>query len=92
IGRAFGRARPATGFSADLRSALQLLPEPAGEVKGAVFAPWRQDAALLELVAQLRGEGRRVLWELPGQTGDAAAMGCDQVIRRRDDTWVVERI
>ncbi|MEN8176874.1 MAG: ATP phosphoribosyltransferase regulatory subunit, partial [Pseudomonadota bacterium] len=33
IGRAFGRARPATGFSADLRSALQLLPEPAGEVK-----------------------------------------------------------
>ena len=46
---------------------------------------------LLELVDSLRAEGKRVIWELPGQTGDAAAMQCDAVIRRKRDGWVVDR-
>ena len=39
--------------------------------RDAVLAPWSDDPALQELVARLRAEGRQVIWELPGQSGDA---------------------
>jgi ATP phosphoribosyltransferase regulatory subunit len=90
IGKAFGRARPATGFSADLRAVLQLTSAPLPAQPDAVFAPWHDDPALLTLVDELRASGQRVIWQLPGQTGDAAAMGCRRVIRRRADAWAVD--
>jgi len=90
IGKAFGRARPATGFSADLRAVLQLTARAALPETNAVFAPWDDDKALLRVVDHLRAQGQSVIWQLPGQTGDAAAMGCRQVIRRRGNAWVVE--
>jgi ATP phosphoribosyltransferase regulatory subunit len=90
IGKAFGRARPATGFSADLRAVLQLTPRSAPAGPDAVFAPWNDDPVLLALVDRLRAQGLRIVWQLPGQAGDAAAMGCRRVIRRRGDVWAVE--
>ena len=90
IGKAFGRARPATGFSADLRAVLLLVPSAPDAEEGAVFAPWVDDPELRQLVDGLRREGQRVISELPGQTGDAAAMGCSRVIRQRNGRWVVE--
>ena len=57
----------------------------------AILAPWTDERELLQLVDALRAEGKRVIWELPGQTGDAAAMQCDAVIRRQGDGWVVDR-
>ncbi|MCX7865475.1 MAG: ATP phosphoribosyltransferase regulatory subunit, partial [Novosphingobium sp.] len=44
VGQAFGRSRPATGFSMDMRALIGLLP-PAG-VTGAILAPYGEDAAL----------------------------------------------
>ena len=76
IGEVFGRARPATGFSADLKTLMRLgshVPQPLG---GAVLAPGEFDPGLQEKIAELRAAGRVVIRELPGQAGDPAQMGC----------------
>lgn len=89
IGRVFGRARPATGFSTDLKTLLSLSraqPAPLG----GIFAPAEQDSALRDKIAALRQQGERVVCALPGQAGGAGEMGCDRQLRKRDGQWQVE--
>jgi ATP phosphoribosyltransferase regulatory subunit len=92
IGKVFGRARPATGFSTDLRILMRLgnrdWPQPAG----AILAPAEEDAALEDEVRTLRVQGERVVQQLPGQAGSIAETGCDRVLRWSGSEWVVERI
>ncbi len=88
IGRVFGRARPATGFSADLKALLALSTANEPPVRG-IFAPCADDPALAQQVQQLRAEGERVICALPGQHGDAAAMACDRELVLRDGRWQV---
>ena len=93
VGKAFGRARPATGFSAYLKVLVRVAeaqqPPPRTEV---ILAPWSEDAALLSMVEELRNEGKCVIWELPGQQGDAQQMQCTSVIRNNGKGWVVEKL
>ena len=89
IGRAFGGARPATGFSTDLET-LIMLGTQKFESGGAIFAPNVDDAALNTLIEKLRLQGRRVCMELPGQSGNAKDMGCDHVLELSDGTWQVK--
>ncbi len=65
VGEVFGRARPATGFSMDLRVLADhsAVGAPAASL---VEAPWDDDPDLHRLVAELRRQGRTVLWRLPG--------------------------
>src|SRR5690606_9206873 len=63
VGRAFGRSRPATGFSLDLRKLSSGLP-PASPVK-AIRAPWGTDPALVDALHQLRDAGEIVVQMLP---------------------------
>lgn len=89
IGKVFGRARPATGFSGDL---LLLADIGAGtsELARGVFAPWDHDPGLAALIAELRAAGERVVVALPGQVGSAQEMGCDRlIINQRDGGWQV---
>lgn len=88
IGRVFGRARPATGFSADLKTLLALSTATSPGVRG-IFAPCADDPALARQVDELRARGERVVCALPGQQGDAAAMGCDRRLVLRDGHWQV---
>jgi len=88
IGRVFGRARPATGFSADLKALLALAADNGAAVRG-IFAPCADDPALARQVADLRAVGERVVCALPGQQGDAAAMDCDRELVLRDGRWQV---
>ncbi len=88
IGRVFGRARPATGFSTDLKRLLSLVPAQTGALRG-IFAPGDSDPALDQMIAALRGQGERVIRTLPGQQGDAVAMGCDRELIKRDGGWQV---
>lgn len=88
IGKVFGRARAATGFSADLRSLVALGAEKDSSNAG-VFAPANDDLALMEKIAELRMSGNRVVCELSGQDGGAAAAGCQQVLVLRDGQWIV---
>ncbi len=86
IGAVFGRPRPATGFSADLKTLfalgdLEVVEEPANA------APWRDDDALLAAERGLREGGERVLWVLPGHEGEEQAMGCDRELVLGDGGW-----
>lgn len=89
IGRVFGHARPATGFSADLRVLLRLgaWPPLGEDDPGVVFAPASNDEALLAAVRRLRAAGRVVVRQLPGQTASAEAMGCRQQLVAQDGEW-----
>ncbi|MDA8389681.1 MAG: ATP phosphoribosyltransferase regulatory subunit [Gammaproteobacteria bacterium] len=88
IGRAFGRSRPAVGFSADLRVLLRLQGHPDPAVK-AIFAPWGDDDGLLAAIRGLRERGERVIEALQGDPGEAARMGCDRMLTERDGQWTV---
>lgn len=91
IGVVFGRARPATGFSTDLRSLIKLAAASAGR-KRAVLAPAADDGALRETVRGLRAAGERVIYELPGQRGSVADLGCDRRLVHKNGQWVVVAI
>ncbi len=65
VGEVFGRARPATGFSMDLR-VLADHSAVGAAVVAPIEAPWDDDPELHRLVAELRRQGRTVVWCLPG--------------------------
>jgi ATP phosphoribosyltransferase regulatory subunit len=85
IGRDFGRARPATGFSTDMKTLVELSSEQKAELKQ-VLAPVAEDAALLAKVKQLRAEGVRVISALPGVEPSSE---CSAELVQRDGKWVV---
>ncbi len=91
IGRAFGLSRPATGFSTDLRI-LQVLTQQNEEVHAGILAPADGDAELQSVVQKLRAEGERVIFELPGQQGDAAISGCDRCLVKNAQGWEVKPV
>lgn len=91
IGKAFGNARPATGFSTDLKTLLALAPAIMVKNDG-IYAPYAQDPELDNLIRSLREQGERVVMALPGQQGDAQAMQCDREIVKQGDTWAVKQI
>ncbi|HEX6591548.1 MAG TPA: ATP phosphoribosyltransferase regulatory subunit [Moraxellaceae bacterium] len=83
VGEAFGRARPATGFSADLKSLLAYFSD--ADAAAVIQAPAGDDAALRTAIAALREQGERVLQALPGE-GEATA---GRVLRLQDGQWRV---
>ena len=90
FGESFGRARPATGFSVDLRDLARLSPRQ--EVKGAILAPWPEDKELHAEVERLRGLGEKVVLALPGHDGHWREAGCDRRLLRRGDEWTIESL
>lgn len=91
IGRVFGRARPAVGFSADLKGLLQHGRglEERYRPPGAILAPWSNDPALHETVETLRASGRRVIQALPGLDPDPRELGCEERLESCDGRWDV---
>ncbi|MDD5058179.1 MAG: ATP phosphoribosyltransferase regulatory subunit [Sideroxydans sp.] len=87
VGKAFGRARPATGFSMDLRQLHGLLNKQAQQK--AVHAPYRQDAALDAAIAALRAQGEIVVVDLLGKAEYHHELNCDRELVLRDGKWVV---
>ncbi|WP_456445952.1 ATP phosphoribosyltransferase regulatory subunit [Thiolapillus sp.] len=90
VGEKFGRSRPATGFSADLKTIMRFGKAAALERKQRIVAPADGDADLEQKIAELRSQGRVVIRHLPGQQGDAAAMGCDAELVCKDGEWQVQ--
>ena len=87
VGLAFGRARPATGFSLDLRGLVTALP-PAQLTRG-ILAPYRDDNALAAKVAALREAGEIVVQELPGHEAHLAELNCDRKLIKQAIGWEV---
>jgi ATP phosphoribosyltransferase regulatory subunit len=90
VGKAFGRARPATGFSMDLR---ELVAAGSGASRlSRVLAPYRPgDRALQQRIAVLRGRGVVVVEDLPGHTRHRAELGCGRELVRRKGRWIIRK-
>jgi ATP phosphoribosyltransferase regulatory subunit len=90
VGKAFGRARPATGFSMDLRELARIAPKR--RERGAIRAPHSRDARLAGAIEKLRRAGESVVVELPGHGGSRAELGCDRALVKRGGRWVVKKL
>lgn len=90
IGAVFGRARPATGFSADLKVLVSLFDGAVDTARQTVFAPAVDDSDLSQVIRDLRATGSRVVQQLPGQQGTAAQLGCSAVLEKNDRQWVLK--
>ncbi|MEH6469893.1 MAG: ATP phosphoribosyltransferase regulatory subunit [Halopseudomonas sp.] len=88
IGKVFGRARPATGFSGDLKVLAELAIDHAA-VSGSILAPAEIDANLIARITELRQQGERVVQALPGVEPDLVEMDCDRQLILRDGDWCV---
>jgi ATP phosphoribosyltransferase regulatory subunit len=85
IGEVFGRARPATGFSTDLKTMIALGGDDDVPV-GAIVAPASGELDLWQAMQTLREQGERVVSELPQQP---RPQGCDRELKRIDGRWQV---
>ena len=87
IGAAFGRGRPATGFSLDLRELVELRRD-RHTPPAIIVAPWSDDPALLAFIDTLRAQGETVLQLLPGQDAQRlAGVSADRMIGFIHGQW-----
>jgi ATP phosphoribosyltransferase regulatory subunit len=90
VGVAFGRARPATGFSLDLRGVVTALA-PA-QLSVTILAPAGNDIALLAKVDALRAAGQIVIQALPNAVLDVAELNCDRELVLQNGEWQIKPI
>ena len=90
VGEAFGRARPATGFSMDLREVARLLP--AAQPVSAIRAPWGTEPALVQLIASLRAQGEIVIQLLPGEESGEQEFDCDREIVAEQGKFISRKL
>jgi ATP phosphoribosyltransferase regulatory subunit len=91
IGSDFGRARPATGFSLDVRS-LASLGQRTSHSAGQIWAPADADGALEGVIAGLRLT-ETVVRALPEDTrADPRSRGCNRILVKKNGQWVVEHL
>ncbi|MDO9232791.1 MAG: ATP phosphoribosyltransferase regulatory subunit [Methylotenera sp.] len=90
VGQSFGRARPATGFSLDLRGVATALP-PAQSV-AAIFAPASDDQTLNAKIEALRAEGCIVVQGLIGAESDMVELNCNKKLEHFNSGWHVVEI
>jgi ATP phosphoribosyltransferase regulatory subunit len=88
VGQAFGRARPATGFSIDLLTLAGLSTDL--EERSAILAPWVSDAGLNAAIQALRAAGEIVVQLAPGDVALSAEYRLDRVLVEQGGTWKVQ--
>jgi len=89
VGKAFGRARPATGFSLDLLTLASLSPNP--QPKNAILAPWDNDAQLKQSIDALRQAGEVVIQLNAGEPMQSAEYICDRELVKQGGKWTVNQ-
>ncbi|WP_280155640.1 ATP phosphoribosyltransferase regulatory subunit [Piscinibacter sp. XHJ-5] len=87
VGAAFGRNRPAVGFSLDLKELAALVPPR--RLAAAIRAPWGESEALRTAVRRLREQGETVVCILPGHEHEGQEFDCDRELVAVGDQWVV---
>ena len=89
IGSAFGKARPATGFSTDMKQLLEL-QNISEDTPDKIFAPVEDNDSLHKKITELREQGKIVIQELEGQNATAKEMNCSQTLVCENDQWVIK--
>jgi ATP phosphoribosyltransferase regulatory subunit len=90
VGKAFGRARPATGFSLDLRDLARAVPAANGAA--AIRAPRSDDPRLAAEIRELREAGEVVVVRLPGHASEPVLPACDRELAKIGGKWVVRKL
>ena len=90
VGQAFGRPRPATGFSLDLLTLASLSPLSARKL--VISAPWVADAELNKVIAALRSKGEVVIQVPAGQSVEAPEYECDRELVKQGNSWEVKKV
>jgi len=87
VGAAYGRNRPAVGFSLDLRELIGVVPPRP--LRAAIRAPWSDDAALSRAIAALRADGETVVCAMPGHESEIDEFRCDRELVLSAGAWNV---
>ena len=85
VGKAFGRARPATGFSMDLKALLPLVADEPNRC--AILAPLQPDTAAKAEIARLRASGETVIAALSGHEAHLHELGCNRKLSLVNGRW-----
>lgn len=89
IGQDFGRARPATGFSTDLSTLIDLSGMSAQSEKAVLAPATNHDVSLQLAIRELRSQGVRVIHAL---SGALTPSNCDRVLEKQGDEWLVKSL
>jgi len=90
VGAAFGRDRPAVGFSLDVKALVAAVPPRP--LHAAIRAPWSESDAARKAIAQLRAKGHTVVCVLPGHDNEGDEFQCDRELLQVAGQWVVKAI
>ena len=92
IGETFGRARPATGFSADLRQLITASKLKLTQPERAILAPAIDDPDLATTITQLRTQGETVICSLDSESSEPELSGCTHSLQKENNKWAVKEI
>ncbi len=87
VGQAFGRSRPATGFSVDLLALAGLSSRDV--IAKAIMAPSMVSPSLKQAIVMLRTQGEIVIESFPGHEHNESTMICDRQLVFKDEKWQV---
>lgn len=93
IGESFGRSRPATGFSCDLRQLLSLRSSP--EIGKAILAPVAEGehyTSLCQMVEKLRADGEVVIQFFSDEEKKLKTEVCDRELVFESQTWQIKSL
>lgn len=94
VGAVFGhqldRARPAVGFSLDVKALVAVAAPRA--LKAAIRASWGQDPGQRAAIEALRERGETVVCVLPGHESEIDEFHCDRELVEAAGLWIVQAI
>jgi ATP phosphoribosyltransferase regulatory subunit len=90
VGAAFGRNRPAAGFSMDLKQLAVVARQRS--MRPAVRAPWGEQPELRAAIRALREQGESVVCILPGHDHEGEEFACDRELALVQGQWVVRAL
>ncbi len=90
VGAAFGRNRPAVGFSLDVKALVAAVSPRA--LHAAIRAPWSEATDVRQAIAALRRQGETVVCVLPGHESEVDEFQCDRELLQVAGQWVVKAI
>ena len=90
VGAAFGRNRPAAGFSLDLKQLVTAAP--LNLYKSGIRTSWGESSVLREIIDELRSKGETVVCEMPGNNNSMDEVPCDRELAYVNGHWVVQAL
>jgi len=88
VGSVFGRARPATGFSLDLRGIVSV--HCPAVMEKAILAPAGEDPKLNQAIEALRASGQIVIQALANTVNCVNELNCDRALVQVEGAWRVQ--